>query len=107
MPFVDLLHFKNNSTDYMSQKISEKVRRKKKEGKIFRKNQLKKSQNPLNLGKKSQNPEKNCRDFLIPKIFVRFFQSNLPLGKPFLGSIEKPTSRRQTEPNSLETLTLF
>jgi hypothetical protein len=22
---------------------------------------------------------KNCRDFLIPKIFVRFFQSNLPL----------------------------
>jgi hypothetical protein len=29
--------------------------------------------------KKSQNPEKNCRDFLIPKIFVRFFQSNLPL----------------------------
>jgi hypothetical protein len=46
---------------------------------MFRKNQLKKSQNPLNLGKNSQNPEKNCRDFLIPKIFVRFFQSNLPL----------------------------
>jgi hypothetical protein len=29
MPFVNLLHFKNNSTDYMSQKMSEKVRRKK------------------------------------------------------------------------------
>jgi hypothetical protein len=26
------------------------------------------------LVKKSQNPEKNCRDFLIPKIFVRFFR---------------------------------
>jgi hypothetical protein len=24
MPFVDLLHFKNNSTDYMSQKMAEK-----------------------------------------------------------------------------------
>jgi hypothetical protein len=56
-----ILRFKNNSTDYMSQKMSK--------GKIFRKNQL----------KKSQNPEKNCRDFLIPKILVRFFQSNLPL----------------------------
>ena len=64
---VDLLHFKNNSTDYMSQKI-------------FRKNQLKKSKNPLNLGKKYQNTEKNCLDFLVQKIFVRFFQSNLPLG---------------------------
>ena len=71
MPFVDLLHFKNNSTDlYVAKKFGEK-----KEGKII----SKKSQNPLNLGKKSQNPEKNCRDFLIPKIFVRFFQSNLPL----------------------------
>jgi hypothetical protein len=29
MPFVDLLHFKNNSADYMWQKMSEKVRRKK------------------------------------------------------------------------------
>ena len=29
MPFVDLLRFKNYSTDYMSQKISEKVRPKK------------------------------------------------------------------------------
>jgi hypothetical protein len=30
MPFIDLLHFKNNSTDnYMSQKMPEKVRRKK------------------------------------------------------------------------------
>ena len=77
MPFVDLLSFKNNSTDYtISQKMSEKVRRKK-----IRENISKKSteKNPLNLGKKSQNPEKNCRDFLIPKIFVLFFQSNLPL----------------------------
>ena len=55
----------------MSQKMSGK--------KIIRENISKKSKNPLNLGKKSQNPEKNCRDFLIPKIFVRFFQSNLPL----------------------------
>jgi hypothetical protein len=60
----------------MSQKMSEKVRRKK----IIRENQLKKIQKSLKFGKKSQNPEKNCRDFLIPKIFVRFFQSNLPLG---------------------------
>jgi hypothetical protein len=54
----------------MSQKMSQKVRRKK-----IRENISKKSaeKNPLNLGKKSQNPEKNCRDFLIPKIFVRFF----------------------------------
>jgi hypothetical protein len=36
------------------------------------------------LGKKSQNPEKNCRDFLIPKNFVSFFQSNLPLGENVL-----------------------
>jgi hypothetical protein len=64
----------------MSQKSSEKVRRKKIREKYFEKISWKKSQNPLNLGKKSQNPEENCRDFLIPKIFVRFFQSNLPLG---------------------------
>ena len=32
------------------------------------------------MGKKSQNPEKYCRDFLIPEIFGCFFQSNLPLG---------------------------
>jgi hypothetical protein len=37
MPFVDLLHFKNNSTDYMSQKMSQKVRRKKKRGNISKK----------------------------------------------------------------------
>ena len=36
----------------------------------------KKSENPLNFVKKSQNPAKNCRDFLIrPKIFVRFFRN--------------------------------
>jgi hypothetical protein len=34
MSFVDLLRFKNNSTDYMSQKISEKVRQKKIRGNI-------------------------------------------------------------------------
>jgi hypothetical protein len=51
---------------------------KKKKGNIS-KNSAEK--NPLNLGKKSQNPEKNCLDFLIPKIFVRFFRSNLPLVK--------------------------
>jgi hypothetical protein len=79
MSFVDLLRFKNNSADYMSQKMSEKVRRKKIRENISKKSAEKKSQNPLNLGKKSQNPEKNCRDFLIPKILVRFFQSNLPL----------------------------
>ena len=35
----------------------------------------KKSENPLNFVNKSQNPAKNCRDFLIPKIFVRFFRN--------------------------------
>jgi hypothetical protein len=61
----------------MSQKFRKKFGEKK-EGKI---SITKKSaeKNPKNLGGKSQNPEKNCRDFLIPKIFVRFFQSNLPL----------------------------
>ena len=61
----------------MSQKMSEKVRRKKIRKNISEKS-AEKIPKPLNLGKKSQNPEKNCRDFLIPKIFVRFFQSNLP-----------------------------
>jgi hypothetical protein len=60
--------------------MSEKVRRKKIRENISKKSAEKTSKNPLNLGKKSQNPEKNCRDFLIPKILVRFFQSNLPLG---------------------------
>jgi hypothetical protein len=59
--------------------MSEKVRRKKIRENISKKSAEKNPKNPLNLGKKSQNPEKNCRDFLIPKIFVRFFQSNLPL----------------------------
>jgi hypothetical protein len=36
---------------------------KKNKGKYFEKISWKKSQNPLNLGKKSQNLEKNCRDF--------------------------------------------
>jgi hypothetical protein len=43
MPFVDLLRFKNNSTDYMSQKMWEKVNISGIKGKIFRKNQLKKN----------------------------------------------------------------
>jgi hypothetical protein len=77
-PLVDLLHFKNNLTDNMSQKIAGKVRGKNK-GKYFKNNLKTKSENPLNFGKKIAEPEKNCRDFLISKIFVRFFQSNLPL----------------------------
>jgi hypothetical protein len=32
---------------------------------ISKKNQISQT------GKKSQNPKKNCRDFLIPRIFVR------------------------------------
>jgi hypothetical protein len=51
MSFVDLLRFKNNSTDYMSQKISEKVRRKKIRGNISKKSAEK---NPLNFG--GENP---------------------------------------------------
>jgi hypothetical protein len=50
-PLVDLLHFKNNLTDNMSQKIAGKVRGKNK-GKYFKKNLKKKSENPLNFGKK-------------------------------------------------------
>ena len=73
--YPSLIYFILKIIRRMSQKMSEKVRRKKNKGKYFEK-----SQNPLNLGKKSQNLEKNCRDFLIPKIVVRFFQSNLPLG---------------------------
>ena len=57
----------------MSQKMSEKVRRKKIRENISKKS-AEKIPKSLNLGGKSaQNPEKNCRDFLIPKIFVRFF----------------------------------
>jgi hypothetical protein len=74
----------------MSQKISEKVRRKKRRENITKKSAEK---NPLNLGKKSQNPEKNCRDFLIPKIFVRFFQSNIPLDSTFNKRIAKGVIR--------------
>jgi hypothetical protein len=71
MSFVDLPRFKNNSTDYMSQKISEKVRRKKIMGNISKKSAEKNPQIP-------QNPEKNCRDFLIPKIFVRLIYPSPP-----------------------------
>jgi hypothetical protein len=44
MSFVDLIRFKNNSTDYMSQKISEKVRRKKIRANISKKSAEKNSQ---------------------------------------------------------------
>ena len=40
---------------------------------ISKKNQISQT------GKKSQNPKKNCRDFLIPRIFVRFVQNKLSL----------------------------
>ena len=39
------------------------------------------SQIPENLEKKFQNSKKNCRNFLFPKIFVRFFKGNLPIGR--------------------------
>jgi hypothetical protein len=69
MPFVDLFRFENALRWlYLAQNFGKSMAKKNK-GKYFEKISL----------KKSQNPEKNCRDFLIPKIFVRFFQSNLPL----------------------------
>jgi thymidylate synthase len=67
MPFVDLLHFKNNSTDYMSQKMSEKVRRKKIRENISKKsgkNQLKKI--PKSLKKIPESREK-LPGFFNPK----------------------------------------
>jgi hypothetical protein len=75
-PSVDLFRLKKIRRIICRKKFPKKFC-----GKKIRENILKKSaeKNPLNLGKKSQNPEKNCRDFLTPKIFVRFFQSNLPL----------------------------
>ena len=79
MPFVDLLRFKNYSTDYMSQKISEKIRRKKIRENISKK-LAEKIPKSLKFGKKNpRTREKLPGFFLIPKIFVRFFQSNLPL----------------------------
>jgi hypothetical protein len=62
MPFVDLLHFKNNSTDYMSQKMSEKVRRKK-----IRKNQLKKIPKSLQFGEKIPESREKLPGFSNPK----------------------------------------
>jgi hypothetical protein len=79
MPFVDVL------IKIIRQIICQKKCRKKFGEKFFERENIskksaeKKSKNPLNVGGKSQNPVKNCRDFLIPKILVRFFQSNLPL----------------------------
>jgi hypothetical protein len=46
MPFVDLLRFKNNSTDYMSQNISENVRWKKIRENISKKSAEKNPQIP-------------------------------------------------------------
>jgi hypothetical protein len=46
MAFVDLLRFKNNSSDYMLQKISEKVRRKNIRGNISKKSAEKNPQIP-------------------------------------------------------------
>jgi hypothetical protein len=66
MPFVDLLHFKNNSTDYMSQKMSQKVRRKKK-GEIFLKNQLKKIPKSLKFGEKIPESREKLPGFSSPK----------------------------------------
>jgi hypothetical protein len=64
MSFVDLLRFKNNSTDYMSQKISEKVRRKKIRGNISKKSAEK---NPLNFGGKIPESREKLPGFSNPK----------------------------------------
>ena len=64
MSFVDLLRFKNNSTDYMSQKISEKVRRKKIRGNISEKSAEK---NPLNFGEKIPESQEKLPGFSNPK----------------------------------------
>jgi hypothetical protein len=63
MPFVDLLHFKNNSTDYMSQKMLEKVRRKKK----IRENISKKSAKSLKFGEKIPESREKLPGFSNPK----------------------------------------
>jgi hypothetical protein len=63
MPFVDLLHFKNNSMDYMSQKMSEKVRRKK-----IRENISKKIPKSLNkFGEKIPESREKLPGFSNPK----------------------------------------
>ena len=67
MPFVDLLHFKNNLTDYICRKKIPKS---------------------LKLGKKSQNPEKNCRDFLTQKSSYASFRVIYPLMKKHATSSE-------------------
>jgi hypothetical protein len=64
MSFVDLPRFKNNSTDYMSQKISEKVRRKKIMGNISKKSAEK---NPLNFGEKIPESREKLPGFSNPK----------------------------------------
>jgi hypothetical protein len=64
MAFVDLLRFKNNSTDYMSQTISEKVRRKKIRGNISKKLAEK---NPLNFGEKIPESREKLPGFSNPK----------------------------------------
>jgi hypothetical protein len=67
MPFVDLLRFKNYSTDYMSQKISEKVWRKKIRENISKKSAETNPQIPLNLGKKITESREKLPGFSNPK----------------------------------------
>jgi hypothetical protein len=68
MPFVDLFRFIKKFDGLY---VAGKVQRNKMRENIS-KIVWKKSENPLNFGKKSRNPEKNCQ---VPKIFVRFFQN--------------------------------
>jgi hypothetical protein len=55
MSFVDLPRFKNNSTDYMSQKISGNISKKSAE------------KNPLNFGKKIPESREKLPGFSNPK----------------------------------------
>ena len=73
MAFVDLLRFKNNSTDYMSQTISENVRRKKIRGNISKKSAEKKSKNPLNFGGKIPESREKLPGFSNPKNLCTLF----------------------------------
>jgi hypothetical protein len=64
----------------MSQKMSEKVRRKKNEGKYFEKNHLKKIPKSLKFGEKIPESREKLPGFSNPKNLRTLFQSNLPLG---------------------------
>jgi hypothetical protein len=68
MPFVDLLHFKNNSTDNdMSQKMSEKVRRKKIRENIFSKKSAEKNPKIPEFGGKIPESREKLPGFSNPK----------------------------------------